>query len=89
MYEQIRPWLFRMDPEQAAATVSLMQAAGALPPARFVRRAAYHPRQQSAPVHTLDSLSRTLLAWPQGMTRTAWPGAGWPASASATSRSAP
>lgn len=44
MYSLIRPWLFRLDPEQAhALTLNLIRIAGKLPPAAFLLKHLFRP----------------------------------------------
>lgn len=47
MYLQLRPWLYRADPERAhAATLSVLQLVGAIPPLAFLIRKLYALKNQ-------------------------------------------
>ncbi len=44
-YDRLRPWIYRLNPEQAhAATLALLRLAGALPPVRALLRRWFQPR---------------------------------------------
>lgn len=52
MYHHMRPLIFRLDPEQAhAATVTLLQLAGALPPIRALLRTWFRPTSSGPAAH--------------------------------------
>jgi dihydroorotate dehydrogenase len=48
VYARLRPWIYRLNPEQAhAVTLALLRLAGALPPARALLRSWFQPRLAS------------------------------------------
>jgi dihydroorotate dehydrogenase len=75
MYSRLRPWLFRLDPEQAhALTLSLMRLAGALPPVRSVLRAWFAPPVMPVKAFGLDFSNPVGLAAGYDKDGLAWRG---------------
>lgn len=76
MYTRLRPWLFRLDPERAhAATLSLLQLVGALPPlAVLIRRMFAVPAAAPVELFGLQFPNRLGLAAGYDKDGLAWRG---------------
>jgi len=76
MYPLFRPFLFRLDPEDAHhLTLQLVRLAGVLPPSRWLLQGLFSA-PESRWKHS-GCILRIRLGWQPAMTRIALPYAGW------------
>ncbi len=67
MYKTLRPFIYRLTPEQAhEVTVALLRVAGALPPAAWLLRALFRPRIDGPTVQTFGLNFRNPLGMAAG-----------------------